>query len=116
MKFLTKISKKPGCLQILTCSKISVWQFFCHDQNIKNTFKEALRYLFNVIILLNTFCYLKPNFKLKIDSKRWNFKNWKKFEKSEKFAKTSDNTEKNLLLPEEKRFKAKKIDVYGLKL
>ena len=49
---------------------------------LKNTFKIALEYLFNVFILLNTVYYLKLNFKLNIDTKICTFKNleeiWKK--------------------------------------
>ena len=63
---------------------------FCHHQNIfllKNTFKVALHYLFNVVILLSTVFNLKLSFKLKIDPKTCSsFKNleeiqkaWKKF-------------------------------------
>ena len=33
---------------------------------LKNTFKEALRYLFKVVILFKTVFYLKLKFKLKI--------------------------------------------------
>ena len=40
-----------------------------------NTFKEALRYFFNAVILFNTVFYLQLNFKLKIDPKTCNFKN-----------------------------------------
>ena len=35
-----------------------------------NSFKEALRYIFNVVILFNTVFYLKLNFKLKIEPKK----------------------------------------------
>ena len=42
---------------------------------LKNTFKVALQYLFNVLILFNTVF----NFKLKIDPKMRTFKNPEKF-------------------------------------
>ena len=52
---------------------------------LKSTLKGALRYLFNVIILLN----LKINFRPKVDPKTFNLKNlkevlktWKKFAKN----------------------------------
>ena len=48
--------------------------FFCHHQFFFNTFKEALRYLFNVVILFNTVFYLKLDFKFKIDPKMYNFR------------------------------------------
>ena len=52
------------------------------------TVKEALRYLFNVIILFDTVFYLKLNFKLKIDPKRHNLKNLEEILKTwGKFAK-----------------------------
>ena len=46
---------------------------FCHYQKfflLKNIFKVALQYLFNVFILFNTVSYLK----LKIDSKNLSYK------------------------------------------
>ena len=52
--------------------------FFCHHQKIhflKNTFKVALQYLFNVFILFNIVFNLKLNFILKIDQKMRTFKN-----------------------------------------
>ena len=64
----------------------------CHYQTffkLKNTFKVVLQYLFNVFILCNTVCYLKLNFKRKIDPKMRPFKNreeilktWRKFLKN----------------------------------
>ena len=42
---------------------------------VKNIYKVALQYLFNVFILFNTVFYLKLNFKLKIDPKMNTFKN-----------------------------------------
>ena len=53
----------------------------CHHQIfllLKNTFKVVLQYLFNVAIPLDTVFYLILIFKLKIDSKTWNFKNLEK--------------------------------------
>ena len=50
---------------------------FCHHQKfflLKNTFKVALQYLFNVIILLNIVFNRKLNFKQKIDPKMRTFK------------------------------------------
>ena len=43
----------------------------------KNTFKEALRYLVNILILFNRVFYLKLNYMLKIDPKTCNFKTLK---------------------------------------
>ena len=68
---------------------------------LKNTFKEALRYLFNVVILYNTVFYISFGFKLKIDPKTSNFKKLKEIIKTwRKFAKTFCNPEqlKNLSL------------------
>ena len=45
---------------------------------LKNTFKEAIRYLSNVVTLFNKVFYLKLNFKLKIDPKMCNFENLEK--------------------------------------
>ena len=42
------------------------------------TFKVALQYLFNVVILLNTVINLKLNFRLKIDLKMFIFKDLKR--------------------------------------
>jgi len=57
--------------------------------DLKNTFKVALQYLSNVVILLKTVFNLKLHFKLKIDQKTCTFKNleeiqktWKKFLKN----------------------------------
>ena len=51
---------------------------YCHNQNFfllsKNTFKEDVRYLFNVVILLNTVFNLKLNFELKINLQKCNLK------------------------------------------
>ena len=41
---------------------------------IKKSFKVALQYLFNFVLLLNTVFNLKLNFKLKIDPKTCTFK------------------------------------------
>ena len=55
----------------------------------KKTFKESLRYLFNVLILINTVFYLKLEFKLKIDQCKITFKNLQEIKKSRKiFQKT----------------------------
>ena len=51
---------------------------FCHRQAfflLKNTFKVALQYLFNILILLNIVFNHKLNFLLKIDPKKCTFKN-----------------------------------------
>ena len=55
---------------------------------LKNIFKVAIQYLFNVFVLFNTVSYLKLSFKLKIDPKMFTFKileeiwkTWKIFEK-----------------------------------
>ena len=48
---------------------IKIICFYNKENNLKNTFKVALQYLFNVVILLNTVFYLKLCFKLKIDPK-----------------------------------------------
>ena len=55
---------------------------------IKNIFKVASQYVFNVFILFNTVSYLKLNSKLKIDTKLCTFENleemlktWKNYEK-----------------------------------
>ena len=62
-----------------------------HHQHflLKNTFKVALEYLFNVFILFKTVSYLKLNLKLKVDPKMCTFKNleeifktWKKIAKN----------------------------------
>ena len=52
-------------------------------------FQEALRYLFNVLILFKTGFYLQISLKIKIDTKTCNFKNmqeilktWRKFAKN----------------------------------
>ena len=59
---------------------------------LKNIFKVALHYLFNIFILFNTISYLRLNFKLKIDLKCELLKTWKKFVKPGKFfEKTSGN-------------------------
>ena len=64
---------------------------------LKNIFKVALQYLFNVFILFNTILYLKLNFKLKIDPKMCTFKNLEETWKPEKkFEKTSGNPEKGM--------------------
>ena len=42
---------------------------------LKSTFKVALQYFFNVVILFNTIIYLRINFKIKIDPKVCTFKN-----------------------------------------
>ena len=42
---------------------------------LKNTFKVAYQYLFNVVVLLNIVFSLKLNFKLKIEPKTCTFKN-----------------------------------------
>ena len=60
-------------------------KLFCHHQHflLKNTFKEALHYLFNVFILFNTV----SNLKLKIDPKMCTFRNMEKILKTwRKFA------------------------------
>ena len=55
-----------------------------------NTFKLALQYLFNVLLLFNTVFYFKLNFKLKIDPKMSFFKNlekiWKTWKNLEKMC------------------------------
>ena len=61
------------------------------------TFKEALRYLFNVAILFNTVFYHKLNFRLKVDLKTCSFKDLEKFLKpGENFPKRLGNPEKIL--------------------
>ena len=60
-------------------------KMFCHHQNlllIKNTFKVAFEYLFNVFILFNTVSYLKLSFKLKFYPKMCTLKTWIKFIKT----------------------------------
>ena len=46
---------------------------------LKNTFKVALQYLFNVLYHFNLVFNLKLNFKLNIDPKMHTLKTWKKF-------------------------------------
>ena len=52
-------------------------KFFCHHQNFffLNTFKVALKFLYNVFILFNVVFNLKLNYKLKTDPKMRTFKN-----------------------------------------
>ena len=50
---------------------------------LKNTFKVALQYIFNIFKLFNTVSYLKLNFKPKIDPKMCTFKNLEKFLKKQ---------------------------------
>ena len=52
--------------------------FFCHVKNeilLKNIFKVILQHLFNGFKLFNNVSYIILNFKLKIDSKVFTFKN-----------------------------------------
>ena len=66
-------------------------KIFCHNQKknfLKNTFKVAIQYLFNVLLVFNIVFYLKLYFKLKIDPKMRSFNNleeifktWRKFPK-----------------------------------
>ena len=108
---LSKVAKKPGILEkpgiweiskkkvgllnnfYMLSSKISIWHkksivkilFFCHYQKFcitKNTFKEALKYLLDFVIIINTVFYLKLNSKLKIGPKTCNLKTWRKFAKN----------------------------------
>ena len=68
-------------------------KIFCCHQNffVKNTFKVAKQYLFNVFMLFNTVFYLKL---LKIDQKMRILKTRKKFEKpGKKFEKFKNNPE-----------------------
>ena len=69
--------------------------FLRHHQKtllLRNTFKVALHYFFIVFIHFKTVSYLKSNFKLKIESKMFTFKTWKKFGKPRKiFGKMSGN-------------------------
>jgi len=59
---------------------------------LKNFFKVALHYLFNVFLLFNTVSHLKLNFKLKKDPKMCTFKNLKEIWKpGKKFEKISGN-------------------------
>ena len=53
----------------------------CYHQKLfllKNIFKRAFHYLYNVFILFNSVSYLRLNFKLKIDPKMCSFKNLEK--------------------------------------
>ena len=50
---------------------------------LKNTLKLALKYLFNVFVLLKTDSYINLNFKLKIDPKKCTFKDLEKIRKNE---------------------------------
>ena len=65
-------------------SKFSIWHknvsfFFINNFFLlKNLFKVALQYLFNVFILFNTVSYFKINFKLKYNQKCFLKKTWKK--------------------------------------
>ena len=59
---------------------------------LKNTFKVALQFLFNVLYHFNLVFNLKLNFKLNIDPKMHTLKTLKKFEKPGKiFEKKSGN-------------------------
>ena len=63
-------------ISILQKKSFELIKSFCHHQKFflfKNTFKEALRYVFNVVILLRTVFKLKLNLKLKIDPKMCNY-------------------------------------------
>ena len=51
---------------------------------LKNTFRVALQFLFNVFILLNIDFNLKLDFKLKIDQKMRTFKNLEEIWKTRK--------------------------------
>ena len=57
---------------------------FCHHQKlfIKNTFKVALQYAFNVVLLLNPVFNLKLNTKQKKDLKRELSKNLEVIQKT----------------------------------
>ena len=103
-KFWKKNWKNLEFLINLTFSIVKFWfdkkiyhidKLFCHHLKLfllKNTFKVALQYLFNVVIEFNTVFYLKLNFKLKIDQRRVLSKTWKKFRKpGRNFSKTSGN-------------------------
>ena len=50
-------------------------------QILKNTFKVALQYLFNVVVLFSTVFNLELSFKLKTDPKNVLLKTWKNFRK-----------------------------------
>ena len=70
-----------------------VYKIFCHHQIffLKNTFKVALQYLLNILILINIVFNLELNFKLKMRT----LKTLKKFGKPGKsFEKTSGNPDK----------------------
>ena len=58
--------------------------FFSSSNNffLKNSFKVALQYFFNVFILFNIVSNLKLNFKLKMDPKMCTFKNLEKNQKN----------------------------------
>ena len=66
-----------------TKKSIVLIKCFCLHLNfiLKNTLKEALRFLFNLVILFSTF-FLNLDFKLKIDLKACNFKNLDKILKT----------------------------------
>ena len=71
-------------------------KIFCYYQKkiyVKNTCKEALLYLFNVVILFNQVFYPKLSFKLKVDPKTYNFKN------QEEILKTGENFPKTFSHP-----------------
>ena len=94
LEFWTKIFKKPWIFcnfnklsrkfwfdtKNLSCSTF----FLSSSKNffLKNTFKVALQFLFNVYILLNIVFNLKLNFKLKIDTKMLTFKNLEEIRKT----------------------------------
>ena len=67
-------SKISIWLKKTSIKKISRHQIFF----IENIIKVTLQYLYNVFVLINTFSYLKLNFKLKIDPKMCTFKNLEK--------------------------------------
>ena len=57
---------------------------------IKNIFKVALHFLFNVFILFNTVSYIEITLKLKIDPKMCTFKNLEKVLKKQVATLTND--------------------------
>ena len=70
---------------ILTQKIYHVDKNLCHHQNfffLKNTFKVALQYLFDVFKLFNIVFNLLLDFKLKIDPKIRTFKNLEEFWKT----------------------------------
>ena len=95
MQKTQNLGKTWNFLRLLHVKFVMAQKIYCIEKKsviihifLVKTFKEALRYLFNVAILFNTVFYHKLNFKLKVDLKTCSFKDlenflktWRKFSK-----------------------------------